>query len=70
MYLSDATLRRPAWSMPATFLGLAVASIALDLTNCLPLGPDLALVPVFLVYAVIGTLVASRARVWLRERLR
>lgn len=61
MQVSDATLRRAALAMPAIYLGLASASIALGLSNGLPLEQDLALVPVFFVYTVIGALVASRA---------
>ena len=61
MHVSDATLRRAALAMPATYLGLAIASMTLGLSNGLPLGQDLALVPVFFLYTVIGALVASRA---------
>lgn len=60
MHVSDATLRRAAVAMPATYLGLAIASMALGLSNGLPLEQDLALVAVFLLYTVIGALVAIR----------
>lgn len=61
MHVSDASLRRAALAMPATYLGLAIPSVALGLSNGLLLGSGLALVPVLFLYTVIGTLVASRA---------
>ena len=60
MHVSDATLRRAAVVMPATYLCLAIASVALGLANGLPMEQDLALAPVFLLYTVVGALVAMR----------
>jgi len=60
VYVSDATLRRAAWAMPVGYAGLGAASAALAIANGVLLGEDLALVLVFFLYTVVGTLVASR----------
>jgi len=60
VHAGDATLRRLAWAMPVVYALLAIAALALGMANGLPVGQDLALVPVFFLYTVVGALVASR----------
>ncbi|MGI8877057.1 MAG: hypothetical protein ACR2G8_00405 [Candidatus Limnocylindria bacterium] len=60
MHVSDATLRRAAWAMPVVYACLGVAALALAVANGLLLGMDLALVPVFFLYTMVGALVALR----------
>jgi len=46
--------------MPIAYGCVGIASVALGFANRLPLEQDLALVPVFFIYTLIGSLVASR----------
>ena len=60
MRVSDATLRRLAFAMPVAYAALSVASLPLAAASGTPVEQDLALLPVFFLYALIGALVAAR----------
>ena len=60
MRVSDATLRRLAIAMPVAYVALSVTGLPLAAANGTPLDQDLALLPVFSLYTLIGALVAAR----------
>ena len=60
MHVSDATLRRIAWSMPVVYVAVGAPSLALGGANGAVRPDDVGLMLAFLLYTVVGALVAAR----------